>query len=547
MVSLSSGSSSVNTTDILKIAIPIGIGLASVAYFAVKYSADSSNPARHGVTSVPTASLREGELTHDVEYNENQDAFIQRCEEAYGPMFNVFLIGKTLTVASGPLIREVFMNNDFSSGDDIEEVTSMMALFDSMRKSNIGDEHKTIHALVRDYITPNLAMFTPAIVKQLESSLDHVFGTTSTGAEGNLVPFPMGPMQTMVSSAMVSVFMGLEAAQSQKIIDIFNSTTMDMGMMFGPPKPPASFWQSILNKTNSKPLSPLQIHVRNLTEVAGPIILERRRLEEEAAEKGIPYDRPMDILQRLLDNFDKHGLVDVEDICGYLLILSSTGVHTTNDTATTLLFYLAAFPEHLDTLYKEQRDVLDAIQQERTQRREALEKKGEPIGEDLDPAHDRDLTAEAIKRMVHLDSFIREMFRYRTERLTLSHRARKTITLSNGVVIPKGQSVIINMKSAHHGPDQGDDVTEFRPWRFVGKAKSATKAGADFLPFGMGKHACPGRFLAIHEVKAIIVLMVSKYSKFEIQDPSQTMRILRSRIGEPAPTGLIFHNRVNDL
>jgi len=62
------------------------------------------------------------------------------------------------------------------------------------------------------------------------------------------------------------------------------------------------------------------------------------------------------------------------------------------------------------------------------------------------------------------------------------------------------------------------------------------------------RHACPGRFLAIHEVKAIIVLMVSKYSKFEIQDPSQTMRILRSRIGEPAPTGLIFYNRVsNDL
>ncbi|KAF9343051.1 hypothetical protein BGX34_007287 [Mortierella sp. NVP85] len=145
--------------------------------------------------------------------------------------------------------------------------------------------------------------------------------------------------------------------------------------------------------------------------------------------------------------------------------------------------------------------------------------------------------------MVRMDSFVRETFRFRTERLSLMHKARKNIKLSNGFVIAKGQTVRSSLKSAHQGPEQGDDVMEFRPWRFLGKSKTAIKVGADFLPFSMGRHACPGRFLAIQEIKTVGVLAVSKFSKIEIQDPSKTMKSLRTNIGEPVPSGLIITSR----
>ena len=58
------------------------------------------------------------------------------------------------------------------------------------------------------------------------------------------------------------------------------------------------------------------------------------------------------------------------------------------------------------------------------------------------------------------------------------------------------------------------------------------------------RHACPGRFLAIQELKTVGVLMVSNYSKIEIQDPSKTKKALLSRIGDPIDTGLIFTSRV---
>ncbi|KAG0300284.1 hypothetical protein BGZ99_003866, partial [Dissophora globulifera] len=202
----------------------------------------------------------------------------------------------------------------------------------------------------------------------------------------------------------------------------------------------------------------------------------------EAIEKGVQWDRPDDIMQRLLDNFDKYGFVDLEDVCGHLLILILVSVHTTSDTSTNLLYYLAAFPQHMEKLYAEQQEVLDAIQKEREKERQELAQKGEPMRDDLDPTHDRDLSAAAIKRMVHMDSFVRETFRFRTERLILAHRARKDITLSSGVKISKGHTVIVNVRSMHQGPEQGDQVDEFHPWRFVGKLKSATKVGTDFLP-----------------------------------------------------------------
>ncbi|KAF9345328.1 hypothetical protein BGX26_003281 [Mortierella sp. AD094] len=489
------------------------------------------------------ASVRQSDSTHDNEYYDDQDAFLRRCEEEYGPVFNIHLLNKPLTVVSGPQIREVFMNEDFSAGDAIDEFTGMRAFFDSVRKSNKDVDNRVIHEVVRDTISPNLPLFTPRIVEQLERNLEKELGTCPKAEGGKFVEKPILVLQEMVANAMANVFVGPEIAKSRKVINTFITATADFGRVLGNGERRISLWRTLTMRANYKVLNPLQVHARTLVEASTPVILERRRLEAEACEKGIKWDRPDDILQKLLDNFDKYGFVDLEDVCGHLLILVLVSVHTTTDTSTNLLYYMAAYPEYLDKLYEEQQQVLDVVQAEREKERQELVKKGEPISENLDPAHDRDLSAAAIKKMVHMDSFVREVFRFRTERLTLVHRARKDVKLSSGILISKGSSVIINMRSAHQSPEQGEDVTEFRPWRFVGKPKAATKAGSDFLPFGMGRHACPGRFLAIQELKTIGVLMVSKYSKIEIKDPSKTMKILRSRLGTPNGTGLTFTSR----
>ncbi|GJJ70493.1 hypothetical protein EMPS_02842 [Entomortierella parvispora] len=545
MLGLLSNSPGLAASDALKVVIPIGIGLASAAYLTMKVVAGGGFGSDK---SIPIASLRAGDSTHDKEFYEDQDAFVERCQAENGNVFGVYLMNLNQIVVSGPLVREIFMNEDFNFGDSADELTSMRFFLRPMTKAQVEFDSRIVHGLVRDNITPHLPQYTARIVLQLEKNLDiemAKYRTTNKREDGTfLVEKPVTVLQQMVANAMATVFVGAEIAKDRHVLETFINAATDFGKVLGSGEARRySFWKSFARRAEYSVSSPLRRHIQILAEAATPVVLERRRLEKEAEAKGQVYERPDDIMQKMLDSFDKHHFVDLEDVCGYLLFLILASVHTTTDTSTNLMFYLAAYPQYIETLYEEQKEVLDQIQKEREALRQELLAKGEAIGDDLDPNEDRFLSAAAIKRMVHMDSFVREVFRCRAECLTLGHRARKDVTLSNGMVISKGVTAIINMKSAHQSPNQGEDVTEFRPWRFVGKPKAATKAAADFLPFGMGKHACPGRFLAIQELKTIGVLMLSRYSMLEIQDPSKTKQILRSRIGTPTISGLIFTER----
>ncbi|KAG0313997.1 hypothetical protein BGZ99_008436 [Dissophora globulifera] len=541
MLGLVYSSSVAIPSDILKAALPIGIGLASAAYLTMKVV---NNDGFSTDKSIPMVQLRSGDTTHDAEFFEDQDKFLAHCEETYGPVFNCQVLGQKFTVVSGPLAREIFMTEDFSFMDAVDEVTGLQSFVNSIIKSNQDPDSKMIHEIIRDNISPNLPLFTPRIVEQLRMTVEKELGD----GEGKLVENPLRIFQNMIAGAMASVFMGLEVAKNQKVLDTFIDCTYDFGQVVTENK--KSFWHTFGNRAKYGVMNPLRKHVNVMVEAATPIILERRRQEAKAVENGQEYKRPLDIMQRFLDNFEKYGFVDIEDICGHLLILVLASVHTTSDTSTNLCYYLGAYPQYIEPLYKEQQEVLAQIAKERQLERQSKLDAGEVTSErdfegtGLDPRRDSDFSAAAIKRMVRMDSFVREIFRFRAERLTLAHKARRNVVLSNGVVISKGSKAIINMRSINQDSGmQGEDPTEFQPWRFVGKPKSATKASGDYLAFGMGRHACPGRFLAIQELKTVGSLMVSKYSKIEIQDPSQTKKILLSRLGEPLGTGLIFTSR----
>ncbi|KAG0282440.1 hypothetical protein BGZ97_008988, partial [Linnemannia gamsii] len=107
--------------EVLKVAVPLGIGLASAAFLAVKMTSNSYDK------SIPNVPIREGDSTHDKELGADHDAFLVRCEEEYGPVFNLKVFNQNLTVISGPMVREVFLNQSLSSGDAIDTVTGMGA------------------------------------------------------------------------------------------------------------------------------------------------------------------------------------------------------------------------------------------------------------------------------------------------------------------------------------------------------------------------------------------------------------------------------------
>ncbi|KAG0083094.1 hypothetical protein BGZ92_011092, partial [Podila epicladia] len=360
-------------------------------------------------------------------------------------------------------------------------------------------------------------------------------------------------MIVTTTQIVAKVFMGMEIAQDPKVTESFIFCTRDFGEMLQAGVPDRSFWH--IFSVNTKygyldgALNPLHKHVNALVTASTPVILERRRREAECKEKGIPYERPLDIMQILLDESDKYGFVDLEDMCGHILLTVLASVHSTVDACTNMLYFFAAYPQYAETLYNEQQDVLDEQAREREMERTKLIAKAneqgvavpEFDGTDLDPKKDREVTASAIRKMVYFDSYLREVFRYRSARLNLAHKARKTVVFSNGQYISKGSKVIINMRSAHYNPEQGEDVNEFKPFKYVGQtAKSPAKAATDMVFFGMGAHTCPGRFLAINELKIFGTLFLQRYSRVEFKDREAGMRRLTQIVGDPLDQALIL-------
>ena len=105
----------------------------------------------------------------------------------------------------------------------------------------------------------------------------------------------------------------------------------------------------------------------------------------------------------------------------------------------------------------------------------------------------------------------------------------KDITLSNGQVIPAGTVIevplagIVTDESIWQEPEKFDALRHYKLRQQKGSASSVAKAaemvasaqlvgvGHTSLQFGYGRHACPGRFFAAHEIKMIMATFLMHY------------------------------------
>ncbi|CAJ0747826.1 3008_t:CDS:2, partial [Entrophospora sp. SA101] len=87
--------------------------------------------------------------------------------------------------------------------------------------------------------------------------------------------------------------------------------------------------------------------------------------------------------------------------------------------------------------------------------------------------------------------------------------------------IPGSILLSINVQSLHMNPNYWNEPTKFDPSRFLNKNHD-NNSGIDdsfikntFLHFGGGLRICPGRHLAMNQIKLLVALLYKKY-KFEM-------------------------------
>jgi len=259
----------------------------------------------------------------------------------------------------------------------------------------------------------------------------------------------------------------------------------------------------------------------------GPVIQDRLAKVDEFGPDW--EDKPNDFISWLVD--DAQGEERTAPAIALRVLATNTAaIHTSSRAITTALYDLTTYPDHILPMREEAERVIRA----------------------------EGWTKSALNNLVHIDSFLRESQRvHGAGPFTMIRKvvAENGFTFSDGTFIPHGSFLNVTSRPAQFDPAYYENPEVFDGFRFAREREMRTvkdgteggtfkhhmiSTGPDHLVFGHGKHACPGRFFAAAELKAMMAHILINYdikAKTEgVRPPDFTFGVI---IG-PDPKGKIL-------
>ncbi|KAK0187862.1 cytochrome P450 [Armillaria mellea] len=245
--------------------------------------------------------------------------------------------------------------------------------------------------------------------------------------------------------------------------------------------------------------TPITRSMRKAEKLLGPIIKDQLQKENEHGRNW--SGKPNDLLSWLLELADGGERRTVRDLTNRVLAMNFAAIHTTSMAFANPLYCLAAYPECVQPL----RDEIEAV----------VETDG--------------WTKQAMGKMRKLDSFLQEAERiYGVGPLGISRTVQKDFTFSDGTVVPAGAHVSVASAATHFDADKYEDPCEFKRWRFFEMREKDGESihhqmvtlRLDYILFGIGRAACPGRFFAVNELKTLTSHVLMNYN-VKMENPGQ--------------------------
>ncbi|KAG5653878.1 hypothetical protein H0H81_009700 [Sphagnurus paluster] len=253
-----------------------------------------------------------------------------------------------------------------------------------------------------------------------------------------------------------------------------------------------------------------------------PMVLERLYQEEQFG-KDWP-GKPNDIITWLLDAGEGSQRTP-RDVAVRLLHINFASIHTTSMSFTEALFNLAAYPSHVAELREEVESVIK----------------------------EEGMTKTALQKMHKVDSFIKETLRLAAGGALIMQRVlMKDFTFSDGTFVPKGNMIAVPNYAIHHDEENYTNPNTFDGFRFSrmreneegGATKhQAATLGLDYIAFGNGRHACPGRFFAVNQLKALFAHVLLHYDVMLKEGCERPADKWFSHKSTPDPAGVVMFRK----
>ncbi|KAJ7086837.1 cytochrome P450 [Mycena belliarum] len=356
--------------------------------------------------------------------------------------------------------------------------------------------HNPYHVgAVRGSLTRNLARCFPEVRDEIVHAFDDVLALE--GKEWKTMTVLPQLMQ-IVARTSNRLFVGLPLCRDQEFLDLNVNYTVHIftrGQLI-------KLIPEFLKPTLAPFLSSKNSSLRHALKFLGALLEERLQKDQEL---GADYpDRPNDVISWLLD------LATDEERTGpalalRILTINMAAIHTSSTTLTSALYDLTTYPEHIQPMREEAERVVAA----------------------------EGWTKAALAGMHKIDSFLRESQRLSASGpLALTRRvvAKTGFTFSDGTTIPHGAYLTVPANAIHSNPDTYANPAVFDGFRSSRLRKEGAAAAdpddptataffnrhmvstaPDHVAFGHGRHACPGRFFAATELKAMLAHILINY------------------------------------
>ena len=146
------------------------------------------------------------------------------------------------------------------------------------------------------------------------------------------------------------------------------------------------------------------------------------------------------------------------------------------------------------------------------------------------------ITLDHLARLDYIDACINETMRLKPVAPQMPLQALKDTTLGD-VTIPAGTVVIGLMR--HDSVDDAfvADGQSFRPERWLGEdGLVASSAKRISMPFGAGPRMCPGRYLALQEMKMVLLTLLTSFDVLSVGteqggDPVERLMFAMAPVG----------------
>ncbi|KAE9980487.1 hypothetical protein BLS_008684 [Venturia inaequalis] len=366
---------------------------------------------------------------------------------------------------------------------------------------------KLLRQVTKTQLTHQLAKITDALSIECIAALDDIF---TNQKEFHKIQLRSSILQ-LVSRMSSRAFLGENFCRNKEWLDIttaYAGTVNKAAIML-------RLWPSPIRRIVHWIL-PACRDARSGVQAARRVLepmLERRR-RQKAEDPNLKYDDTLEWTEQAA----KGAYYDPVSV---QLLFSMAAMHTTTDLITQVLLDLAAHPEMLEPLRHEIETVL-------------IEEGG--------------WTKASFHKMKLLDSVLKECQRMKPASISgLRGILNADVTLTGGLQLPKGTSIAVSThlmwdENVYSNPQEWNGHRFYQLRQIPGKENSSQliSTAPEHMGFGLGSHACPGRFFATHEVKMALCHILLRYEwKLPVGEEPKTRSFMWSLVADPLADMLV--------